>query len=267
MRFKRNRKKKVVQTKNNHQLPRTTILHTADFHFPGQRAANDPYDTDPQKSPFRTLEALVDTANRLEVDLVLLAGDLFNTHRPSDEVVSFAIDQFQRLNAPTVLIPGNHDCVGQSEVYTLPVWQQTGNKPHVITSETGETFEVPGLPIVLWAKAMSDYNPEFQPLKDLPKREKNAWHIAMGHGLLLDDGDPTWHNFPVPARQIRESGWDYIALGHHHGYKDVSRGSVKAAYSGSPVAIWNEDPVTILVTLSSAQDETITIKKQPLFME
>jgi len=257
-----------LSVSRHHQgLPPVTILHTADFHFPGRRNETDPYWSAPRESPFRALETVVDTANQLAVDLLVYAGDLFDTYKPSDEVVSFVLSQFKRLNAPAIFIPGNHDCLGPTETYTLPAWKDPENGPYIITEIQGELIEVPGAPIVVWGKAMKEYMPEFQPLKGLPSRERAAWHVALGHGLLCDEQDSYWQAYPIFARQIRESGWDYIALGHQHGYKDVSRGTVKAAYAGSPVSSWNPDPSIVLVTFDTQKDDPVTMRKLPLVME
>ncbi len=248
-------------------LPPVTILHTADFHFPGRRNETDPYWSVPQESPFKALEVLVDTANRLEVDLLLFAGDLFDTYRPSKEVVSFVLNQFKRLRAPAVLIPGNHDCLGPTEPYNLPVWKESGNRLYLITHVQGAVFKPPDLPVLVWGRALEEYSPKFQPLENIPSRDGDSWHLALGHGLFCDEGESYGQSYPIFARQIRESGWDYIALGHQHGFQDVSRGLVKAAYCGSPVAIWNPEPAALLVTFDSLRDDPVTIRKLPLFTE
>jgi len=33
---------------------------------------------------------------------------------------------------------------------------------------------------------------------------------------------------------VRESGWDYLALGHCHAFSEVSQGEVTAYFSGAP---------------------------------
>jgi DNA repair exonuclease SbcCD nuclease subunit len=50
----------------------------------------------------------------------------------------------------------------------------------------------------------------------------------------MADDVPSYRSSPIYAREIRTSGWDYIALGHCHAFSDVSQGSVTAYYSGAP---------------------------------
>jgi len=45
-----------------------------------------------------------------------------------------------------------------------------------------------------------------------------------------------------PADEIRDAGWDYIALGHQHVQTDVSQGAVAAYHSGAPMIEWSGAP-------------------------
>jgi hypothetical protein len=38
---------------------------------------------------------------------------------------------------------------------------------------------------------------------------------------------------PIFADELRDTGWDYIALGPHHVQTDVSQGRVAAYYAGA----------------------------------
>src|SRR5690625_1132185 len=58
--------------------------------------------------------AAIDRVVELEADLVLVAGDVFHTVRPSNAAIADAFRQFARLraqlpDAPVVVIAGNHD--------------------------------------------------------------------------------------------------------------------------------------------------------------
>jgi DNA repair exonuclease SbcCD nuclease subunit len=43
---------------------------------------------------------------------------------------------------------------------------------------------------------------------------------------------------PIFADELRDTGWDYIALGHHHVQTDVSQGRVAAYYAGALMIEW-----------------------------
>ena len=63
------------------------------------------------------LRAVVGKANDLDVDIVLVAGDLFDNARVGDEAVALTISELSRFERPVVVIPGNHDCVDERSIY------------------------------------------------------------------------------------------------------------------------------------------------------
>jgi DNA repair protein SbcD/Mre11 len=84
------------------------ILHTADWHL-GKRLQEYPRIAE-QKL---VLEEICQIADQEEVDLVLLAGDIFDTFNPSHEAVELLYKTLRRLSKngtrPVVAISGNHD--------------------------------------------------------------------------------------------------------------------------------------------------------------
>ncbi|MBD8489810.1 exonuclease subunit SbcD [Echinicola sp. CAU 1574] len=84
------------------------ILHSADWHL-GKRLQE--YSRLPEQQ--LVLEEITEIAEREKVDLVLLAGDLFDTFNPSHEAVELFYKTLRRLSnegkRPIVAISGNHD--------------------------------------------------------------------------------------------------------------------------------------------------------------
>ena len=84
------------------------ILHTADWHL-GKRLENFSR-LDEQKL---VMKELVDIANAEQVDLVLVAGDLFDNFNPSTEAVELFYKTLKQLSdngkRPVIAIAGNHD--------------------------------------------------------------------------------------------------------------------------------------------------------------
>lgn len=84
------------------------ILHTADWHI-GCRT-DGLLRLDEQK---QTLKEIEDIANQYKVDMVIIAGDIYDTFLPSAEAEKIVFDSLLRLsnngNRPVVAIAGNHD--------------------------------------------------------------------------------------------------------------------------------------------------------------
>jgi DNA repair protein SbcD/Mre11 len=84
------------------------ILHTADWHL-GKRLQEYPR-LDEQKE---VLQEIVDIAENEDVDLVLLAGDIFDSFNPNHEAVELLYKTLKKLSnngqRPIIAISGNHD--------------------------------------------------------------------------------------------------------------------------------------------------------------
>lgn len=90
------------------------ILHTADWHL--GKMLNEQSREEEQK---RFLDWLLKQVVELEVDVVLVAGDVFDTANPPQSAEAlyfdFVADLNRKSNASLVLIAGNHDSANQLE--------------------------------------------------------------------------------------------------------------------------------------------------------
>ena len=87
----------------------------------------------------------------------------------------------------------------------------------------------------MWGRAMEEHEPAFRPLAHIPGRDDRRWCLAMGHGFFYEERQRPERSSPIFADEVRDTGWDYVALGHHHNRIDVSQGRVAAYYAGAPM--------------------------------
>lgn len=84
------------------------ILHTADWHL-GKRLES--FSRLPEQK--EVLEEISEIADREKVDIILIAGDLFDTYNPSIEAVELLYKTLKKLTAggmrAVIAIAGNHD--------------------------------------------------------------------------------------------------------------------------------------------------------------
>ena len=210
------------------------MLHTADIHLD-----SDGYGNAAEQAAHRERERLifrriVDCALSERVDLLLIAGDLFDHNRVADETVEFARRELDRLRSPVVILPGNHDCLRSNAIYYRHDFTSGASHLHVIQRLDGESVDLPDLGALVWGRAMEEHEPGFSPLAGIPGRDGRRWCIAMGHGFFYDERQRPDRSSPIFAEEIRDAGWDYFALGHHHSRTDVSQGHVAAHYAGAP---------------------------------
>lgn len=205
------------------RIPRR-ILHTSDLHL---ASLGD--------EGCRSLEALVNLAIKSKVDLVIVAGDLFDHNRVDDSLVSFVVEQFQRLPVYVAILPGNHDCLAPGSVFErAELWEDCTNV-RIFKELSGEVFDLPGVGVSLWGKPLT-YHDGFdaRPLAGAPWPQGNRqWHIAVVHGYYVGNEPPLFPSYHITQEEIVASGWDYIALGHVITFKCVCNEPV-AYYCGSP---------------------------------
>jgi len=231
------------------------LLHTADVHLDC-----DSYGTAEQRQAQgalyrRCFEAIVDRALHEAVDAVLIAGDLFDHNRVPDTTVAFVQAQLQRLRQPVIILPGNHDCLYTNAIYDRYNLSAACNNVQVITALNGQVCEFPELDLVVWGRAMEEHEPGFHPLAHIPTRQDQRWHIALAHGFFYAERREADRSSPIFAEEIRDTGWDYVALGHQHTLTDVSQGQVVAYYPGAPLINWRGEPPNghvLLLELSPA---------------
>ena len=240
------------------------LLHTADVHL-----GSDGYGTAAQQAAHveraqRTFQAIVDRALADEVDLLLIAGDLFDHNRVTDDTVAFVRAELDRLRQPVVILPGNHDALYANAIYDRHDVGAGARHIHVIRQRDGELIEFPALDAVVWGRAMEEHAPEFRPLAGLPARDDRRWWLAMGHGFFYEAGQRPERSSPIFADEIHASGWDYVALGHQHVQTDVSQGPVVAYYAGAPMPDGGAHPAGTVLRVDLSLEGGIRVEPRPI---
>ena len=210
------------------------VLHTADVHLDSDGYGNAADQAAHRERERRTFRHIVDRALDERVDLLLIAGDLFDHNRVPDETVDFVRRELDRLRQPVVILPGNHDCLCPNGIYDRHDLSGRASHVHVIRRLDGETIELPALDALVWGRGMREHEPGFSPLAGIPGRDARRWCLAMGHGFFYEERQRPDRSSPIFADEIRDTGWDYVALGHHHARLDVSQDRVAAHYAGAP---------------------------------
>ena len=215
------------------------ILHTSDLHLAllGDKACH-------------SLEAIVALAIKARVDLVAIAGDLFDHHRIGDSLVSFVTEQLRSLPAYVAILPGNHDClVPGSVLERVELWKDCANV-RVFRAPEGETLDLPGLEVSVWGKPIEAYESKVRPLAGIPQNQgKGKWHITVAHGHYANNDDDPSRILRITHDEVINSHQDYIALGHWPVFKCMCSEPVKSYYCGSP-------PITGTVAIVDLAEET-----------
>lgn len=207
------------------------ILHGADFHLdsPFQGLSRDQAIArrEEQRALLRRLgELAVDR----EADILLLAGDLFDSENTYHETAEQICAALSELPVPVFIAPGNHDPYSPRSVWgRIPF----GDNVHVFTGEDTECVLLPELGLRVWGSAFTGRHRR-APLAgfEAPDKEKETLDVMVLHGEV---GNSASDYGPVAESELAASGMDYVALGHIHTASGICRaGETFYAWPGCP---------------------------------
>ena len=92
----------------------------------------------------------IDLSIELDVDLVLITGDLFDHSRVREPLLEWTAEQLDRAGRPVVLLVGNHDCLDDTSVHHRFAAGDRCRQVQFIDDPDGAAIEVPGTDIVVW---------------------------------------------------------------------------------------------------------------------
>ena len=197
------------------------FFHIADTHLGAIPDAGFAWSEERRSEIWESFRSVVAKADREEVDLLLIAGDLFHRQPLMRELkeVNYLFSTLKKTKV--VFIIGNHDYLKVDSYYLDFPWSENvtclrGKECESVVFEDLDT-EVYGLSYHTREIKEPKYN-------DLQPEKKAGFSILLGHG-----GDAK--HIPIDRKKLLLSGFDYIALGYEH--KASVMQSMHMAYAGS----------------------------------
>ncbi len=246
---------------------RIKIIHTSDVHLESDTFGKSEEGKSYRWRIQRAFQKVVDRVIEESADLFLIAGDLFDSNRVPESGAQFVHRELARVSCPVILIPGNHDCYDHRSVYKKVDFTVAGPHVYTLTSEEGSTLEFPHLHATVWGKGLVEHDHSYRPLAGVPPRRGDYWHIGMAHGYFVDEDEMQRSSLIYPE-EIAQSGLDYLALGHVHVFTDLSHGTTKACYPGTPAPLHlgvNDGGSVALVILDP--DEGVILTQRKIVLE
>jgi DNA repair exonuclease SbcCD nuclease subunit len=242
------------------------ILHTADVHLGARHADLGEQARALRERQFAAFQTTVDLALSERVDLLLIAGDLFDSNtqpRRSVERVASELKRLVKGKIRTVIVPGTHDVYDRSSIYRaydLPAMAFSAPDEDWITVLTPDRPDVHlrSCDIVVHGPSFATKRAPHSPLRDLnvAKDDRATWHVGLLHAAVAISGRTDGDEVVITREEIAATGLDYLALGHWHSSQQDRAGKVTWAYSGAPepVAIHQDRAgKVLLVTLDQGE--------------
>ena len=199
------------------------ILHSADWHLDAPLLGKEELKKALASVPVK----LANLCKEENCDLVLLSGDLFDG-TPSADSVSALKKALAQMEVPVFITPGNHDFAAPGSIWLTEVWPENVT---VFTENQVKSLVLEGLDCTIYGAAFTSM--------DCPALLEGfrASHTTR-YGIGIFHGDPTMVSSaynPITQTQIRQSGLDYLALGHIHKAGSLLCGDTLCLWPGCPM--------------------------------
>lgn len=181
----------------------------------------------------RAVQRAIDQVIALRPDVVLVAGDVFHSSRPSNTAILHAFRQFLRVKvelpqAAIIIVAGNHDTPRTTESGSIMgLFEQIGIR---VAAQEAKRFRIPEYDLsVLAVPDVPGQLPEFVP-------DETARHNVLLIHADVDDVVPRYYAeldraaIKVSRSDLGLARWSYVALGQYHVHHRVA---ANAFYSGS----------------------------------
>jgi exonuclease SbcD len=258
------------------------ILHTADWHLGKTLEGRSRL---PEQAQF--LEELLQIVEEEKVDVILMAGDVYDTVNPPAQAEVLFYESLQRLSnkgkRPVAVIAGNHDNpdrlsasrpLASTQHISLLGYPATEVQSIYIPA-TDEILKLASLPYPSESRLNEVLSEQFEERmirdhydarirqffdKMCEQFTEKSVNIAMSH-LFVAGGNSSDSERPIEvggaftvAAESLPHQAQYVALGHLHRPQTIKRAKTSARYSGSPLAYsFSEAGYTKSVTIIDAE--------------
>ncbi|RPI02548.1 MAG: exonuclease SbcCD subunit D, partial [Calditrichaeota bacterium] len=217
------------------------LLHVSDTHLGySEYTKIDPVTglNQREQDVYNAWKQVIDAVFMHHPDVVIHAGDLFHTPRPSNRAIRIALEGIQKISSagiPLVLISGNHETPRIRA--TGSIFESLALFPHVYAAFSSrlETFSIED--VTFFALPHCSLTEELEKaIEELKSaKQKNAGpHVLVSHGAWSGKASYSMGEFNEQRlpdfEKITGSPFAYVALGHYHRHVQI-RSNI--AYSSS----------------------------------
>lgn len=199
------------------------FIHAADIHLDSPLRGLDRYQGAPverlRTATRQAFTRLIDLAIAEKVDLVLLAGDIYDRDWQDFHTGLYFREQMVRLDRSGIrayIVQGNHDAEGVIQRQLILPANVT-----VFSSRKAGTFPIEAVGVAIHGRSFPERKVTEDWVPTYPDPVPGMFNIGMLHTSL--DGRPGHDRYaPTDAATLIAKGYDYWALGHVHAREVVA---------------------------------------------
>lgn len=209
------------------------LLHTADWQI-GKGFSNFEGDAGAllRTQRIKTVERIAQLANEQQVDVVLVAGDVFEINAVADETLRRTMNAMQAFNGPWVLLPGNHDAALSDCAWTR--LRRMGTAENIRLATIPEPILLLNDRLVILPAPLQRRHEAYDVTEwfDSVVTPAGTFRVGLAHGSVANRL-PQKSDAPNVISDTRSNTakLDYLALGDWHGTLEIA---ARTWYSGTP---------------------------------
>jgi DNA repair protein SbcD/Mre11 len=202
-------------------MPIRKVLHAADIHLDSPMLRLESYPDAPvetiRSATRKALTNLIDLAIQEQVDLVVIAGDLYDGDWNEISTGLHFVSEASRLirnNIPLVIIRGNHDAANLM-TQSLPLPKNPDGSDIMLDHARVDRRIFEKLGIAIHGRSFATRAVIENLSLSYPAPIQGMFNLGMLHTSLTGaEGHDTYS--PCTPVQLNDKGYDYWALGHIH---------------------------------------------------
>lgn len=204
------------------------VFHCADIHLDSPFSLFSPREAEKRRIELRAaFTSALMFARESKADLFIISGDLFDGEYVTRDTKEMLLREFAKVPEMKIFIsPGNHDPFTAGSVYETTEFPEN---VHIFGGER-ECVHLSDLGVDVYGFGFTSKDYISSPVAGWSGLNKEKINILVCHG---DTTSASSTSGPISKRDIAESGFDYIALGHIHKATGLlSENGVSYAYPG-----------------------------------
>lgn len=216
------------------------ILHISDTHlgYSAYRKATPDGINQREIDTYDAFNQFIKYAVKSKPDLIIHGGDLFDSVRPNNRAITFAINQILQISKkkiPIIIIAGNHEHPKLKETgHIFSIFDHIENVYPIYKAKYEILdFKFKDKNITIHAIPQCELKKQFEEeIKKLKPKKSSDFNIFVSHGAISGIKEFSMNEFNeliIPVK-ILAKNFDYIALGHYHKFTKLAD---NAFYSGS----------------------------------
>ena len=195
------------------------FIHTADVHLDSPFATlanNEIFAQERRLEQRKVLKEMVEYIKENNIPYFFIAGDLYEQDYIKISTIEYVNQLFKEIpNTKIFITPGNHDPYIKNSFYKQFKWNEN---------------------VHIYGYGFNDFYMANK-CEQIHVKNKEKVNILITHGSLDSGKEENKEYNPLTTKELRNLGFDYVALGHIHkpSYNDYEGQYI--VYPGSPISL------------------------------